>query len=400
MKNIINYFKNYIFLFIKIFIIIICLSLYINIISSFKLLFSYLKLQSEFIKNEYTFQLSNNYKLKIIKKYKKIANPKISIISPIYNSEKFLLRFLKSIQNQNFIEIEIILIDDFSIDNSIQIIQNFRKQDKRIILLQNKKNKGTFINRNLGVLYSKAKYIILPDPDDILTNNILNFCYKFASKYQSEIIRFNLYIGKGKIDFNNIIKNIKNRIINQPELSTYIYYGSNELQTLDCFITNKFIKKEAYIRALNYFKKIYLNMYITYMEDSMFNYILYRTSKSLLFFKKIGYYYIKNEESITNNLFKISILRMKFIFIYLKIIFENIKNTKYEKDILNFFFSKLYINFNFEKIFKNSFFNTDFYLYYNLIKLFLNSFYFNHENKCLLEKLKFIITKKINIKRI
>jgi len=399
MNKIINYFTNFLYLFIKIIIIIICLSFYNNIFSSFKLFFNYLKLQSEFNKNEKIFQFSNNYKLKTIKKFKKINNPKISIISPVYNSEKFILRFLKSIQNQNFIEIEIIFIDDFSIDNSIQIIKNYKKQDNRIILLQNKKNKGTFINRNLGVLYSKGKYIILPDPDDILTNNILNFCFKFASKYQSEIIRFNLYIGKGKIVFSDIIKDIRSRIINQPELSTYIYYGSNELQSLDCIITNKFIKKEAYIRTLNYFKKIYLNMYINYMEDTMFNYILYRTSKSLLFLKKPGYYYIRSQESITKNLFKIEILRMKYLFIYLKIIFENSKNTKYEKDILNLFISKLYKKYNFEEIFQNSFFNRDIYLYYNFINISLNSLYFSHENKYLLQKLKFIIIKIINKKR-
>ena len=150
----------------------------INIISNIKLFLYYLESQKGILKNDYIFKISTNLKLKIVKKFEKINNPAISIISPVYNSEKYILRFIKSIQCQKFIDLEIILIDDFSIDNSIEIITKYKKTDQRIILIKNKKNKGTFINRNLGVLYSKGKYIIIPDPDDIITNNILKVCYK------------------------------------------------------------------------------------------------------------------------------------------------------------------------------------------------------------------------------
>ena len=66
-------------------------------------------------------------KLIILKKYEKISNPKISIISAVYNSERYILRFLKSIQNQNFRDIEILLINDCSKDNSINIIEKYIK---------------------------------------------------------------------------------------------------------------------------------------------------------------------------------------------------------------------------------------------------------------------------------
>ena len=103
--------------------------------------------------------LYKNSNSKKIKKFKKCNIPKISVISPIYNSEKYILRFLRSIQNQNFLEIEIILVDDCSNDNSVFLIEKYIKEDERIILIKNKINKGTFITRNLGVLFSKSKYI-------------------------------------------------------------------------------------------------------------------------------------------------------------------------------------------------------------------------------------------------
>ena len=88
------------------------------------------------------------------KSFNKSKFPKVSIISPIYNRGKYLSRFLKSIYYQNFSDIEIILIDDFSSDDSVNLIKKFQDIDKRIILIENHKNYGTFISRNIGILIS------------------------------------------------------------------------------------------------------------------------------------------------------------------------------------------------------------------------------------------------------
>ena len=79
-------------------------------------------------------KLCNNQLIKLNNK-KKYKLPKISIISPVYNRGKYLFRFIKSLQYQNFNEIEIILIDDCSIDNTKALIKNYKEVDKRIILI-------------------------------------------------------------------------------------------------------------------------------------------------------------------------------------------------------------------------------------------------------------------------
>ena len=66
---------------------------------------------------------------------------------------------------------EIIFVDDYSTDKNIILLENYQKNAQRIIIIKNKKNKGMFINRNLGVLYSNGKYTILPDSDDLLAKN-------------------------------------------------------------------------------------------------------------------------------------------------------------------------------------------------------------------------------------
>ena len=91
------------------------------------------KLKQYKLKIENYYKLCNNGTLLNKKKFLKNEIPKISIISPIYNREKYILTFLRSIQNQFFDNIEIIFVDDFSSDNSVKSIENYQIEDERII---------------------------------------------------------------------------------------------------------------------------------------------------------------------------------------------------------------------------------------------------------------------------
>ena len=369
------------------FFIIINYILYSNkIISNINSIDYIIKSQKEFKKIEKYLEFCKKYRFNI-KRNKNKIDPKVAIISPIYNRDKYLLRFLKSIQNQSFKNIEIILIDDGSIDKSVKMIEEYKKKDQRIILIKNKINRGTFICRNLGVQYSKAKYVILPDPDDILSKDIINICYKYAKKYDYEIIRFNMYIGNNKITYNNIVNELENRPIYQPELSTYMFYGSKNLKIIDYCINNKFIKKESYLRALNNY---YLYLYIIYMEDTIMNYILYRSVKSFFYLKRIGYYYIQHSQSITSNILKQIEYKSKYTYIFLKVVFEYSKNTNFEKEMANFLFISLYNNINIEP-------KKDFFFYNSIINKYLNNKFIRKDNKDILNnlKLKIIKNKKI-----
>lgn len=90
--------------------------------------------KNEIIKIENYKEINNKGILLNKKQFKKAQKPKISIISPVYNRGQYILRFIRSIQNQYFNDIEIILIDDFSDDNTSDIIKKCQKEDERIIL--------------------------------------------------------------------------------------------------------------------------------------------------------------------------------------------------------------------------------------------------------------------------
>ena len=131
--------------------------------------------------------------------------PDISIIIPIYNNEDSILRCISSIQNQTFKNIEIICIDDCSRDNTKKILREIAKKDKRIIILDNKKNVGPGVSRNKGIDTAKGDYLMFIDADDYIDDNLLQALYDKAisgpfdiisgdQKYKSiygEIIGFN-----------------------------------------------------------------------------------------------------------------------------------------------------------------------------------------------------------------
>ena len=381
---------------IKFFLLIIILFfLYFSFIY-FILLNNYNKYHFENIKEfqniENYFYLCNNNKLINQIKFKKMGKPKISIISSIYNREKYILRFLRSIQNQFFDDIEIILVDDFSKDNSVKLIEEYQKEDERIILIKHNKNKGTLISRNNGVLFSKGEYLIIPDIDDILSYNILYTCYQLSKNNDYEMIRFNIYYGNKTLFFNEIVNELESESINQPKLSTYLFYGLGYLKQIDFNLSNKFIKRDAYIRTLNSINPFYLNQYMINLEDGIMNFILYRTVKSFYFLNKIGYYYLQNNQSITIKPTVNYDNKIRFIFIHWKFVFDYTKNNQYEKDMVNSIFNRLYFLLidNFNLITK------DFKFYHEIINRFLNSKLINKNNKKLLNNLKKILNKKIN----
>ena len=108
-------------------------------------------------------KLCDNNKLVTTKKYRSNKKPKISVILPIYNGGKYLNNSLISIQNQNMKDIEIILIDDFSTDNTLIIIEEYMENDKRIRLIKNNRNKKILYSKSIGALNSIGEYIIQLD---------------------------------------------------------------------------------------------------------------------------------------------------------------------------------------------------------------------------------------------
>ena len=137
---------------------------------------------------------------------------KISIIIPIYNVEKYLDYCLKSIIEQTYKNLEIILINDGSTDNSLEICYKYKKIDKRIILIDNK-NHGVSYSRNKGIDVATGKYIVFVDSDDTIDKNYI-FELVNANKdnfYDIVMVNFKDVFIKNdekKVEYNNINVNL------------------------------------------------------------------------------------------------------------------------------------------------------------------------------------------------
>lgn len=216
---------------------------------------------------------------------------KISVIIPVYNSNKTILYAIRSIQNQNFIDFELILVNDFSNDNSKEIIENYSKNDSRIKIINNSKNKGTLYSRCIGVLSAKGKYIFSLDNDDMLfTNDLFNTIYQYQEETHFDIIVFhsvfsNKYTPKLDELVNGPYFHEHNLTLYQPELGRFI--------EKDLLVWTKSIKTIIYKKAIKIMGKKRYSNYISWGEDTSIIFIIFNVARSLRYLRKYGVFHIE-----------------------------------------------------------------------------------------------------------
>ncbi len=132
--------------------------------------------------------------------------PKVSIIVPVYNSEKYIERCINSLRNQTLKDIEIILINDSSTDSTPELCRKANEEDDRIILI-NQENAGAGLARNSGLLVARGEYIGFVDSDDYVEEDMFEKLYEKAKEYDSDLVlsgvRFvdgNMFSEKGKTE--------------------------------------------------------------------------------------------------------------------------------------------------------------------------------------------------------
>ncbi len=126
------------------------------------------------------------------------AISKISVIMPVYNVEEFLEEAIESVLNQSFQELELILVNDGSTDNSSTICEKYVEEDKRIKYIE-QKNSGVSIARNKGLSLAEGEYIFFMDSDDTIDSDFLKTSYETAKKEDSDIVVIGEYYCKRRI---------------------------------------------------------------------------------------------------------------------------------------------------------------------------------------------------------
>ena len=225
--------------------------------------------------------------------------PSISVILPSYNKEDFLLKSVRSIQNQSFKNIEIIIVNDCSTDNSSKIFDYLLNSDPRIRIFNHLKNLGLWRSRLNGILYSKGKYIIHFDPGDLYEDNyILEDSFNLMEKYNFDSAKFNFRLVFNLKDFSN------SKVFISENFKTKIKYGPTEIQNADRTTFNgwgniwvRIVKKDIYSKGLYLLNNIILNIYKNMWEDVWNNAIISKASQDFLIFNRVGYLYVQETNS-------------------------------------------------------------------------------------------------------
>ena len=174
--------------------------------------------------------------------------PKVSIIIPVYNNEKYLKECIDSCINQTLQDIEIICIDDKSTDNSLKILKEYSLKDNRIIIIQQEINQGQGVVKNCGLCAAKGEYVMFLDSDDWYEIDTCEKAYNKIKELRTDICLFEHF---------RYSQNQKNKKICNNMLTPFLKYINNEKIDLD-IVEGNYIKSALmtmYIYDINFLKK-------------------------------------------------------------------------------------------------------------------------------------------------
>lgn len=215
----------------------------------------------------------------------------VSIIIPAYNVEKYIEESINSVIQQSYSNIEIIIINDGSIDRTIEICEKIGRIDNRIKII-NKKNEGVAKARNDGIKNCNGKYIAFVDSDDIISRDYIKSLMYYMKKYNADIVSCN---------FKKFYKKIKKKKIKkQPQITQFNNVEALELllykKTLDSSLWNKIIKKDL-------FNNIAFDNNLKMFEDLDIMYRLFDLSNKIIYVDEKLYYYRVRPNSLINKEF-------------------------------------------------------------------------------------------------
>lgn len=250
---------------------------------------------------------------------------KISIIIPVLNREDSISRCLHSVMDQNYDNLEIVVVDNGSSDRTIDIVNNFKKRDQRIRLLHAKKL-GVSSARNLGLSCSTGDYIMFLDSDDTIAPETIATLLKISVKNGYLIVKCNYKIENG----NNIrIPSTLSGEFAIDDKFWKIFFSSHKLNQ----VWGQLIKREI-VSDLKFDEEI------TMAEDYLFNYNLYKNVDKIYICDKNYYSYFYSEDGLNfNKNYKKVLKKISDILFVCRLLY--VKSPRFKYEIMNRFINEI-----------------------------------------------------------
>ena len=213
--------------------------------------------------------------------------PKISVIVPVYNTEKYIEKCLKSLDSQTMKDFEVVIVNDGSKDESERAIKNYMRRTRMNIKYLKKENGGLASARNYGVEKALGKYISFLDSDDYLDENLFSELEKYMDK-NIDLIKFKM---KTVDEEGNVIEKLDGPVFNVCSGEK----GYKKLCTTDKYMDPACI----YLYRREFFVENNFKYKLRYHEDFGLTSLIIIQAKTFVSTKIFGYNYLQTEESLT-----------------------------------------------------------------------------------------------------
>lgn len=216
-------------------------------------------------------------------------NPKVSVIIPVYNTGKYLFDCLNSIINQTYKNIEIIIVDDGSTDDSPKVCDDYAQKDNRIKVIH-KKNEGVSKARNTGIEVATGDFFYFPDSDDYIELDSLEYLLNLMNDHDCDMVSFEYSVTYKDREIQHSCCEILYGLFDKVDSHMAVLKGIP-------FACNKFYSKKA-IGNVRYKEDIYRG------EDSLFVHECIEQIDKMWFDKRPLYHYVQSEESACRGKFR------------------------------------------------------------------------------------------------
>ena len=256
----------------------------------------------------------------------------LSIVLPVFNVEKYLDRCIKSILEGTYKDLELVIVNDGTKDNSENIIIRYLEKYNNITYIV-KENGGLSHARNVGYKYAKGEYIAFFDSDDYIEKDMYEKLMAKVKDYNYDIVVCDLYMeyeqtGKKIYVGSNVEKEYKN----VEEDNNEINIRKEIMENIYIAVHNKIYKKELIEKTFENGMPFVNGMYY---EDIVYTYSILQNTRSISFVKEPLYYYVQRTSSISNNYDK----KLYDIITSVEMLIENaVENNRFEdyKEILEY----------------------------------------------------------------
>lgn len=254
----------------------------------------------------------------------------VSVIVPIYNARKTLIKCLESILQQSYASLEIICVDDESDDDSLLLCREISKTDDRVRVVT-KNNGGVASARNLGLKIARGKYVTFVDQDDWIDNNAYSQMMKIAEKSDADMVVCNYtkdYLNEIELMINR--SGIKTEIYSTDDLIRYAFFRE-EYRGFAAFVWNKLFKREFLIE-----NQIVFDDTLRRGDDVLFFVNVALAEPKTIYVNQHLYHYVQRSDSVTHTFTKQNIDRLGEILIGYERAINMLEECKISEEALGY----------------------------------------------------------------